>query len=101
MCLVQPLILYHFYLHMYAFIVLTLNMHIHKIHHLQESPVFITEGIEKHLHKFALTRYPWTITTYTPYFTGITLHVILITEIESLKANFEQQTRDIVQEMRN
>ena len=26
---------------------------------------------------------------------------MLISEIESLKANFEQQTRDIVQEMRN
>ena len=39
--------------------------------------------------------------TYTPYFTEIPPHVILILEIESLKATFEQQTRDIVQEMRN
>ena len=58
MCLVQSLILYHFYLHMYAFIVLTLNMHIHKIHHLQESPVFITEGIEKHLTSLLLPDIP-------------------------------------------
>ena len=101
MCIVQYLILYHFYLHVYAFIVLTLNMHIHKIQNLQESPVFITEGIEKHLHKFALTRYPWTSTTYTPYFTGIPPHVILMSEIESLKDNFEEQTIDIVQEARN
>ena len=39
--------------------------------------------------------------TYTPYFTVIPPHVILILEIESLKATFEQQTRDIVQEMIN
>ena len=40
-------------------------------------------------------------TTYTPYFTIIPLHVMLIPEIESLKDTFEQQTRDRVQEMRN
>ena len=45
--------------------------------------MFSAAGIEKHLHKFALTRYPWKITTYTPYFTGI------------------YKTKDIVQETRN
>ena len=63
--------------------------------------MFSAAGIEKHLHKFALTRYTWTSTTYTPYFTEIPPHVILIPEIESLKAPFEQQARDIVQETRN
>ena len=63
--------------------------------------MFIAAGREKHIHKFDLTRYPWMSTTYTPYFTGITLHVMLILEIESLKDTFEQQTRDRVQEMRN
>ena len=61
MCLVQPLILYNVYLHVYDFIVLTLNMHIHKIYHLQASPIFIDTDREKYLRKFALTRYPWTI----------------------------------------
>ena len=73
-------------------------MHIHKIHHFRASPIFISAGRAKHLHKFALTRYPWTITTYTSYFTGILPDVILMSEIESLKNTFEQQTRDIVQE---
>ena len=68
---------------------------------MQESPIFIDAGRAKHIHKFALTRYPWTSTTYTPYFTGIPPHVMLMSEIESLKADFEQQTRDIVQEIRN
>ena len=97
MCLVQPLILYNFYLHVYDFIVLTLNMYILKIHNLRASPIVIAAGRAKHLHKFALTRYPWTITTYTPYFTGITPHAILMPEMESLKATFEQQTRDIIE----
>ena len=65
------------------------------------SPIFIAADRAKHLNKFALTRYPWTSTTYTPYFIGITLNVIFMSEIESLKATFEQQTRDIFQEMRN
>ena len=77
-----------------------LDTHIHKIHHLRASPICIAAGRVKHLHKFALTRYPWKILIYTPYFTGIPPHVILMLEIESLKATFEQQTRDIVQEMR-
>ena len=101
MCLVQPLILYNVYLHLYDFIVLTLNMHIQKIHHLRASPIFIAAGREKHLHKFDLARYPWTITTCTTYFTGIPPHVILMLDIKSLKATFEQHTRDIVQEMRS
>ena len=53
-----------------------LDKHIHKIHHLLESPILIAAVRSKHLHKFALTRYPWTITPYTTYFTGITPHFI-------------------------
>ena len=101
MCLVQPSSLYNFYLSVYAFIILTLTRTYIKIHHLWASPIFISVGTAKHLHKFSLIRYPWTITTYTLYFTVIPLHCILMSEIESLKATFEQQTRDIVQEMRN
>ena len=78
-----------------------LDTQIHKNHHLRASQIFISAGRAKHLHKFALTRYPWTSRTHTPYFTVIPPHVILMSEIESLKATFEQQTRDIVQEMRN
>ena len=74
-----------------------LDTHIYKNHHLQASPIFITADRAKHLHKFDLTRYPWTSTTYTPYSTGIPPHVILMSEIESLKDSFEHQTRDIVQ----
>ena len=77
-----------------------LNIHIHKNHRLWASPIFIAAGREKYIHKFALTRYTRTSTKYNPYFTGIPPHVMLMSEIESLKYTFEQQTRDIVQEMR-
>ena len=76
-------------------------MHIHKIYHLRASPIVIAAGRAKHLHKFALTRYPWMITTNTPYLTGIPPHVILMSEIEAFKATFDQQTRDIFQKMIN
>ena len=65
-----------------------IDTHNHKIHYLYSSHIFIAAYKEKNLHKFALTRYPWTIRTYAPYLTGITPHVILMFEIESLKANF-------------
>ena len=39
--------------------------------------------------------------TYTTYFTVIPPHVILILEIESLKATSEKQTRNIIHEMIN
>ena len=65
-----------------------LDTQIHKIHHLRASQMLIDADIAKHLHKFDLTRYPWTITTYTTYFTLIPPHTILMSEIESLKYTF-------------
>ena len=55
-----------------------LDTHIHKNHRLRASTIFIAAGRAKHLHKFALTRYPWTRTNYTPYLTGIPPHVMLM-----------------------
>ena len=78
-----------------------IDTNIHKNHHFQASPFFIAAGRAKHINKFSITKYLWTSTTYTPCFTGIPPHVILMLEIESLKATFENHTRDIVQEMRN
>ena len=57
------------------------NRHIHKNHRLRASPIFIGVGRAKYLSSFALNRYPWTSTTYTPYFAGIPLHVMLISDI--------------------
>ena len=68
-----------------------LDTHIHKIHHLRASEIFIAVGRSKHIHKFALNRYSWTITMYTPYFKGLPLYFILISEMESLKANLNSR----------
>ena len=38
----------------------------------------------------------WLNTNYTPYFTGIFPHFIVMAEIEALKAEFEKQTSHIV-----
>ena len=70
-------------------------------HRLRASPIFIAAGRTKHIHKFDLTRYPWTSTTYTHYLTVTPPHVMLMPEIESLKDTFKQYTRNIFQEMRN
>ena len=78
-----------------------LDAHIHKNHRLRASPIFISTGRAKHLHNFDLIKYPWMIMTYTPYATGISLHIMLMLEIESLKLNFKQQTRNIFQKVRN
>ena len=55
-----------------------LDTHINKNHCLWESSIFIPTGRSKYLHKFALTRYPWTSMNCTPYFTRITPHVMFI-----------------------
>ena len=39
-------------------------------------------------------------TNYTPYATGIPLRVILMAEIEALKAEFEKQTTHIFKDIR-
>ena len=78
-----------------------LDAHIHKNHCLRGSPIFIAVGEAKNLQIFDFTRYPCTITTYNPYAAVIPPHAMLMSEIEPLKDNFEQKTRNIVQEMRN
>ena len=92
--------LIHFLFACVCFHYTQLDMNMYKNHSLRASPIFIAVRREKHIHEFALTIYPWTSTTYTPYFKGIPLHIMLVSEIESLNAIFEQQTIDIVQETR-
>ena len=101
MCLVQDLSLYNLYFHVYAFIILTLTRTYIKTTACGHQFFIIAAGGAKHIHEFYLTRNPWMSKTYNPYYTGIPLHVMLISEKESFKATFEQQTRYIVQETIN
>ena len=77
-----------------------LDAHLQPNYRLKVSPIYIASGREKYLHKYAVIRYPWFSTNYTPYATSITPHVILMAEIEVLKAEFEKQTTHIVEDIR-
>ena len=46
-----------------------LDTHLHTNHRLRASPIYIASVREKYLHKYAVIRYPWLITNYTPYAT--------------------------------
>ena len=81
--------LIHFLFACVCFHYTQLDMNVYKNHSLRASPIFIAVRREKHIHQFALTIYPWTSTTYTPYFTGIPLHIMLMSEMESLNDIFE------------
>ena len=50
--------------------------------------------------RFAVVNFPWTATNFTPFGTGIPPHVMLLSEIQCLKASFKQQTNTIVEGMR-
>ena len=45
-------------------------------------------------------RYPWLSTNYTPHAIDIPPHVMLMDKIEALKAEFNKQTTNIVEDMR-
>ena len=77
-----------------------LDAHLHPNHRLRASPIYIASGREKYLHKHNVIRYPWLITSYTPYATGIPQHVMLMAKIEALKVGFEKQTTHIFEETR-
>ena len=63
-----------------------LDAHLHPNHRLRASPTYITSVREKDLYKYAVIRYTWLSTNYTPYAIGILPHIMLMAEIEALKA---------------
>ena len=63
-------------------------------------PIYIASGREKNLHKYAVIRYPWLSTNYTTCATDIPPHVMLMEEIEVMKAYFDKQTTHIVENTR-
>ena len=67
-----------------------LDAHFHTKHRLRAPQIYIASGRGKYLHKYAVIRHPWLSTNYTPSATGISPHVMLMAEIEALKAAFEK-----------
>ena len=68
-----------------------LDAHLHTYHRLRASSIYIDYGKKKDIHKYDVIRYPWLSTNYTPYATGISLHVMLMDEIEAFKAEYEKK----------
>jgi hypothetical protein len=77
-----------------------LDENLHGTNRLRASPIFIAAGREKSLRKFSIINFPWTSTTYTPFATGIPPHVMLMSELQLLKASFEKQTTTVIEGMR-
>ena len=68
-----------------------LDAHLHPNHRLRASPIYIASVREEDIHKYAVIRYPWLSSNYTPYSTNTPQHVMLMAEIEALKAEFEKK----------
>ena len=68
-----------------------LDAHFHPNHRLRASPIYIASVREEDIRKYDVISYPWLSTNHTPYATDIPPHVMLMAEIESLKAEFEKK----------
>ena len=77
-----------------------LDENMHGRNRLRVSPIIIAAGREKRLRTFAVTNYPWSSTAYTPFATGVPPHVMLMSEIQTLKTSFQQQTITVIEGIR-
>ena len=73
-----------------------LNNTLPDIHSLRSNPFFIAISNSAFIRQFATFRFPWNCTKYTPVFTGIPPHVVIMNEIEASKAAMNIQTGNIV-----
>jgi len=80
----------------YAF----LDTNLHPEHKLRTSPLFIAAA-DTSIQSCAVIRFPWEATASTPFFTGIPPHVIMLTELESLRLRLNQHKDDIISEFKN
>ena len=74
-----------------------LDANLHESNGVRASPLFIAAGRGgEGFRKLAVVKYPWNKTDFTPFFTGIPPHVLIMVEIEELKIKMEQQKNEIV-----
>ena len=69
---------------------------LHETNGLRGSPIFIAAGRAGEFWKYAVVSFPWTKTAFTPFFTGIPPHVMMMVEIEMMKKTISEQTCAIV-----
>ena len=70
-----------------------LNENLHPSSSLQVSP--FSKDISSEFTELSKILYPWNNTEYTPKITGVTPHVLLMDEMEVLKAKFDNLWLDI------
>jgi len=64
-------------------------------HSIRVSPVFSAVS-RSPLRKYAVIRYPWNSTMYTPVTTGIPPHVVMMNQFKSFKLKLEKQTGNLI-----
>ena len=72
-----------------------LDTYLHCEHKLRSSPLFIAAS-DGAIQKWAVVAFPWNSTSYTPFFTGIPPHVMMMTELESLRLKLVEHRNDII-----
>ena len=72
-----------------------LDTHLHQEHKMRSSPLFIVAA-DVEFQKCAVVAFPWNATKYTPFFTGIPPHVMMMTELESLRLKLVEHKNDII-----
>ena len=73
----------------------TLDTHLHPEHKMRSSPLFIAAS-QGDLQRHAVVSFPWNATEDTPFFTGIPPHVMMLTELESLRLRLVEHRNDII-----
>ena len=73
-----------------------LDENLHSRNRLRASPIFVETGVSTTLRTFAVVKYPWEKTRYTPYPTGIPPHVIILSQFEEMKVSLKSQSDEIL-----
>ena len=73
-----------------------LDEHMHSRNRLRALPIFIAATREKRLRTYAVTNYPWSSNVYIPFATGAPTHVMLMSDVQSLKTSFQQQPITVI-----
>ena len=64
------------------------NTYLHCEHKLHSTPLFMA-AFHSNFKQYAIIKYPWNASEYTPFFTGIPLHVMMLSELEGLRLKLD------------
>mmetsp|Transcript_8451 Transcript_8451/g.12231 ORF Transcript_8451/g.12231 Transcript_8451/m.12231 type:complete len:297 (-) Transcript_8451:662-1552(-) len=76
-----------------------LDEKLHETSQLRASSVFIEAAVFEHADR-ATTAFPWNATSYTPKFTGVPPHVMILVKMEELKVELAKQSEVIADKLK-